>query len=170
MPVWTFACPAHAPEKKPAGSGAEMMEGRLDDPSPAAPKKAPPVGEAGPVTWSAERRGPPPATHAIQSAGHGSPDCHQKFWMCLSRRFGRGTFPEISPMTAPPPQAFQKAAACNAGRMRLFQMKRSNQRQVRCVGQSVTTLPSQVASWQVLRCRGWPHGEGRAPPRPVACP
>jgi hypothetical protein len=26
----------------------------------------------------------------------------------LNLRFGRGTFPEISPMTAPPPQAFQK--------------------------------------------------------------
>jgi hypothetical protein len=76
--------PRPCAREKAAGSGAEMMEGRLDDPSPAAPKKAPPVGEAGPVTWGAERRGPPPATHAIQSAGHGSPDCHQKFWMCLS--------------------------------------------------------------------------------------
>jgi hypothetical protein len=83
--------PRPCAREKAAGSGAEMMEGRLDDPSPAAPKKAPPVGEAGPVTWGAERRGPPPATHAIQSAGHGSPDCHQKFWMCLSSNGAKRT-------------------------------------------------------------------------------
>ena len=70
-------------------------------------------------------------------------------------------------MTAPPPQAFQKAAACNAGRMRLFQMKRSNQRQVRCVGQSVTTLPSHNASRQVLTAKVGHPPARRAEPRRV---
>src|SRR5262249_21898794 len=54
MPVWTFACPAHAP------------------------KKAPPVGEAGPVTWGAERRGPPPTTPALPVGGARSPCRPQK--------------------------------------------------------------------------------------------
>jgi hypothetical protein len=69
MPVWTFACPAHAPEKKLAGSGAEMMEGRLDDPSAARHfgdagnrsllypriKEGPAVWEAGPSTCGVQK-------------------------------------------------------------------------------------------------------------------